>query len=131
MRCRAYLLLLALPRAGSLAQRADRAAVVKLYHLLNGPWWHRNANWDDDKGDPCAYAHDHNLQEPWDGIHCLDPCSLHIDGLECYSGRITVIHLERNNLTGSITAASASRRRRGARAAPSTTGWWWRRCTRR
>ena len=36
MRCRAYLLLLALPRAGSLAQRADRAAVVKLYHLLNG-----------------------------------------------------------------------------------------------
>ena len=34
MRCRAYLLLLALPRAGSLAQRADRAAVVKLYHLL-------------------------------------------------------------------------------------------------
>ena len=103
MRCRACLLLLALPRAGSLAQRADRAAVVKLYHLLNGPWWHRNANWDVDKGDPCAYAHDHNLQEPWDGIHCLDPCSLHIDGLECYSGRITVIHLERNNLTGSIT----------------------------
>ena len=103
MRCRAWLLLLALPRAGSLAQRADRAAVVKLYHLLNGPWWHRNANWDVDKGDPCAYAHDHNLQEPWDGIHCLDPCSLHIDGLECYSGRITVIHLERNNLTGSIT----------------------------
>ena len=95
--------MLALPRAGSLAQRADRAAVVKLYHLLNGPWWHRNANWDVDKGDPCAYAHDHNLQEPWDGIHCLDPCSLHIDGLECYSGRITVIHLERNNLTGSIT----------------------------
>ena len=40
MRCRACLLLLALPRAGSLAQRADRAAVVKLYHLLNGPWWH-------------------------------------------------------------------------------------------
>ena len=39
--CRACLLLLALPRAGSLAQRADRAAVVKLYHLLNGPWWHR------------------------------------------------------------------------------------------
>ena len=39
MRCRAWLLLLALPRAGSLAQRADRAAVVKLYHLLNGPWW--------------------------------------------------------------------------------------------
>ena len=38
MRCRAWLLLLALPRAGSLAQRADRAAVVKLYHLLNGPW---------------------------------------------------------------------------------------------
>ena len=28
MRCRACLLLLALPRAGSLAQRADRAAVV-------------------------------------------------------------------------------------------------------
>ena len=46
MRCRDWLLLLALPRAGSLAQRADRAAVVKLYHLLNGPWWHRNANWD-------------------------------------------------------------------------------------
>ena len=90
LRCRACLLLLALPRAGSLAQRADRAAVVKLYHLLNGPWWHRNANWDVDKGDPCAYAHDHNLQEPWDGIHCLDPCSLHIDGLECYSGRITL-----------------------------------------
>jgi hypothetical protein len=40
MRCRACLLLLALPRAGSLAQRADRAAVVKLYHLLNGPWCH-------------------------------------------------------------------------------------------
>ena len=51
MRCRACLLLLALPRAGSLAQRADRAAVVKLYHLLNGPWWHRNANWDVDKGE--------------------------------------------------------------------------------
>ena len=32
MRCRACLLLLALPRAGSLAQRADRAAVVKLYY---------------------------------------------------------------------------------------------------
>ena len=45
LRCRAWLLLLALPRAGSLAQRADRAAVVKLYHLLNGPWYLQNEHY--------------------------------------------------------------------------------------
>ena len=65
MRCRAYLLLLALPRAGSLAQRADRAAVVKLYHLLNGPWWHRNANWDVDKGDRHFYCRQRLPKATW------------------------------------------------------------------
>ena len=50
LRCRACLLLLALPRAGSLAQRADRAAVVKLYHLLNGPQQFANLTWSGNGG---------------------------------------------------------------------------------
>jgi Leucine-rich repeat (LRR) protein len=95
------LLLTLLVRASlvaGLARRADKAALIDLYRLLDGPNWFNNDGWDPDGGaDPCSF------ESRWRGVGCIDPCDIYRDGPTCAFGRITALNLRDNNLTGSIT----------------------------
>lgn len=93
------LLLAALPvLVRSKVRRADKAALIHFYKLLGGPYWTKNDGWDvDGGGDPC------DSYSSWYGVRCDDPCNEMWDGPDCKFGRITVISLFDNNLTGSMT----------------------------
>lgn len=98
-RVASLLAIAALPQiVRSKARKADKAALIHFFKLMNGPYWTKNDGWDPDGGgDPC----DHTAR--WYGVGCIDPCDIYRDGASCAFGRITALHLRDNNLTGSIT----------------------------
>lgn len=62
----------------------DFVALAAIYNSTNGANWQANFNWD-----------------PTGQISC-DPCGDNWYGVECVNGRVTELHLEVNNLTGTI-----------------------------
>lgn len=64
----------------------DFAALAAIYNATNGDNWEHNFNWDATGQTSC------------------DPCQDNWSGVECENGRVTELHLEVNNLTGTIPA---------------------------
>jgi len=122
------LLLLLLQPAYAPLRLNELTALKLFYNTTSGADWTTNTNWDMEATSQCGFV-DQSIgkdwpyvapelprpdgpecirSEPcawntkWHGVGCVDPCYAPTDGDNCAFGRVTLLNLQRNSLTGTI-----------------------------